>query len=142
MVHFFCPKCWGEVAEDAHFCQHCGVDMDAFWKDRDYVEHLILAIQHPEPQTPIRAAWILGQIRDERAVAPLARLARDTKDVYIARAAVEALGQIGGTAALGFMRSLAEHPAQLVREAVQAALTANDAAREVSDASDRQGERV
>lgn len=142
MVHFFCPSCWGEVVEDAHSCPHCGVDIEAFWRGKDYVEHLILALQHPEPQTPVRAAWILGRLRDGRAIAPLARLAREAKDVYIARAAVEALGRIGGSPAIDHLRSLAEHPARMVREAVEAALTANDADREVSDASGRQGERL
>lgn len=136
MVHFFCPSCWSEVAEGTRLCPRCGVDVDAFWKEGDYVEHLILALQHPEPQTPMRAAWILGKLREQRAVAPLARLARHTRDVYLARAAAEALARIGGTSALDHLRSLARHPARMVREAVKAALTAQAAVCDMSDASD------
>ncbi|MBI5863875.1 MAG: HEAT repeat domain-containing protein [Planctomycetes bacterium] len=123
MVRFFCPNCWGEVDEGARSCPHCGVDIEAFWGERDYVEHLILSLRHPEPHTPIRAAWILGHLRDERAVAPLARLLQEAPDVYIARAAAEALGGIGTPAALAFLRTMRDNPATIVREAVEKALS-------------------
>jgi len=126
MVQFFCPKCWGEVAEETRCCPHCGADIEEFWQQKDYVEHLILALRHPEPQTPIRAAWILGQVRDERAVAPLARLLQEAPDVYIARAAAEALGGIGTPAAVAFLRTMRDHPATIVREAVEKALSQPD----------------
>jgi HEAT repeat protein len=126
MVHFFCPNCWRETPEGARVCPHCGVDIEAFGGERDFVEHLILALRHPEPQTPIRAAWILGQLRDERAVAPLARLLQEAPDVYIARAAAEALGGIGTPAALLFLRTMRDHPATIVRETVEKPLSQLD----------------
>lgn len=123
MVRFFCPNCWREVDEGGRICPHCGVDIEVFWRERDFVERLILALRHREPQTPIRAAWILGRLRDERAVAPLARLLQEAPDVYIARAAAEALGLIGTPAALAFLRTMQDHPAMIVREAVEQALS-------------------
>lgn len=141
MVRFFCPNCWREVDEGGRICLHCGVDIEAFWLERDFVEQLILALHHPEPQTPVRAAWILGQLRDERAVAPLARLLQEAPDVYIARAAAEALGGIGTPAALAFLRTMQDHPAMMVREAVDKALSKPESRGIVANAAARKAGR-
>ena len=50
---------------------------------KDYTEKLIAALDHPEPETPIRAAWVLGRMGDQRAVAGLVRLLETTQDVYL-----------------------------------------------------------
>ena len=79
-------------------------------------------MKHPEPETPIRVAWILGRRRETRALSALIELVRSTVDVYIATAAVQALSEIGTTEALAFLRTLGDHPAQMVRKAAHAAL--------------------
>jgi enolase len=92
-------------------------------KDKDYVEKLIVALGHPEPETPIRAASLLGKLRDERAVAPLIRLIERTQDVYTACAAVEALARLGTERACQFLRGVAStHPAAMVRDAAAGAV--------------------
>jgi HEAT repeat protein len=84
--------------------------------DKDYVEKLIVALGHPQQETPIRAAWILGNLRDERAEEPLIKLIGRTQDVYIACAAVEALGKLGTARARQFLGGVAgAHPAAMVR---------------------------
>jgi HEAT repeat protein len=93
-VRFYCPCCWHDFERDEAICPYCGLDIRDFWKSKDYVEKLIVALEHPEKETPIRAAWLLGQLKDIRAVPPLIELVRKTEDVYIARAAVQALGEI------------------------------------------------
>jgi HEAT repeat protein len=98
------------------------VDIHGFWDSKDMVDKLILALDHPDHETSMRAAWILGERREARAAAALAALVRRTKDVYVATAAVEALGKIGTREALGFLNTLSSYPARMVREAAKDAL--------------------
>jgi HEAT repeat protein len=118
-MRFYCPGCWNDFADDISRCPRCGLDVRGFYGSKDYFEKLVLALDHPEQGTPIRAAWILGRLREPRAVAHLIGLVKRTRDVYIARAAVEALGEIGTPEAIRFLESLADHPARMVREAAQ-----------------------
>ena len=119
MLRYFCPECWRDFAEDFDRCPRCGFEIRGAWDTKDYVDKLIAALRHPEQGTPIRAAWILGQRREARAVGPLIELLRRTADVYIATAAVSALGEIGTPEALAFLRTLGDHPARMVRAAAQ-----------------------
>ena len=126
-MRYFCPRCWADFAEDLATCSRCGADIHAFWNSKDMVEKLILALNHAEPETPIRAAWILGQRREVGAAQALAALVRRTRDVYVAIAAVEALVKIGTPEALGFLRTFSVYPARMVREAAQEILRQHEA---------------
>jgi soluble P-type ATPase len=85
------------------------------------VEKLIAALNHPEPETSERAARLLGNLREELAVGDLIKLVSTTPDVYVARAAVEALAEIGTPQARKFLASVAQnHKASMVREAARA----------------------
>ena len=100
-------------------CPECGLDIRGFYNSKDYFEKLILALNHPQRQTPLRAAWILGQRRELRAVSALIGLIRNTDDVYIAAAAVEALGKIGTPEALAFVEALTDAEICMVRAAAR-----------------------
>lgn len=128
-MRFYCPHCWRDFDQDVRRCPHCGRNIEEFWESKDYVEKLILALQHPEKETPIRAAWLLGQIKDPRAIQPLIDLAKSTHDVYLARAAVNALGEIDTPACLQCLAGLRDHPAKLVRDAVRRILARQTAAK-------------
>jgi HEAT repeat protein len=80
-----------------------------------YVDKLIAALRHKEPMTPVRAAWILGERREEKAVPALAKIARKAKDAFLVESAVEALGQIGGDTAREPVRAAAQHSSLRVR---------------------------
>ncbi len=126
-MRFYCPNCWHDFARDTGRCPHCGQVSEEWWQTKDYVEKLIVALNHPEPQTPIRAAGILGSLGDSRAVDPLMALIQSTDDVYIARAAVRALGRFDAPRVRRFLRLVREnHPAGMVREAALAASGAGD----------------
>lgn len=87
----------------------------------DYTSKLISALEHPEPETPIRTAWILGELREGRAVDALTRLLEKGSDPYILAAAVEALGKIGDRRAIGVVARGLESGFLLVRlKAVEA----------------------
>ena len=125
----YCPRCWRDFDQDMPICSHCGLDIREFWRSKDYVEKLILALHHPEKETPIRAAWLLGRLKDTRAVTPLIDLVKKTEDVYIARAAVQALGEIDTPEVRQFLGTLAQHHAKMVRDEVQRILSGRNRAR-------------
>jgi soluble P-type ATPase len=119
-MRFFCPQCWSDLSEDVAWCPDCGLDIPTLWGGKNYVEKLIAALSHPEPETSERAARILGHLREERAVGDLIKLVSTTPDVYVARAAVEALAEIGTLQAHKFLASVAQnHKASMVREAAR-----------------------
>jgi HEAT repeat protein len=131
-MRFFCPRCWHDFERDEARCPHCGLDIEEFWNSKDYVEKLIAALHHPEKETPIRAAWLLGQLKDPRAVPPLIELVKETEDVYIARAAVQALGEIDTPQADRFLRNLTQHHVKMVRDEVQKILAEKESSHRTS----------
>lgn len=119
---FYCTHCWREVPQAATVCPHCSDDIAARQARADYADKLIAALHHPEPTTPIRAAWILGQRRERKAVEPLCALARETRDAFILAAALEALGEIGDPSAAHILEWAAEHAHPRVRRSARFAL--------------------
>lgn len=94
MVHFYCPVCWKELADDLPECPHCGAAIHDIWRSKSYLEKLVLALNHPEPSTVMRAVWLLGELGDRRAVESLKRLLETTHDVFVTRAARVALEEL------------------------------------------------
>jgi len=119
-VTYFCPSCWSEVGT-ATICPDCGTDLQDF-SGRSYEEKLIIALRHPEPTVPIRAASILGELRSQAAVEPLIDVATSVDDPYIQEAAVEALGRIGDIRAISCLDRLSREGAVRVRAAAERAL--------------------
>jgi hypothetical protein len=135
MVRFFCPRCWEDFAEDTSICPSCGLRIHEFWEPLDHVERLIVALNHPEPSTPVRAAHLLGRIGDQRAVLALIRTVETTGDVYLARASIRAIGEIGSPEAIRFLRSLTAHPARLIGEEAERALNRREEAGSAGQAT-------
>ncbi len=65
--------------------------------------------------TPVRAAWILGERREQEAVPALRKIVRKAKDAFLVESAVEALGKIGGSTASDAVRAAAHHSSLRVR---------------------------
>ena len=120
---FYCTQCWAEVPASATRCPRCGDDIVARQARSDYTEKLIAALRHPEPTTPVRAAWILGERRERAAVEPLCRLVRDSSDAFLVESAVEALGKIGDARAAATLEWARRHPSPRVRRRAEQALT-------------------
>jgi HEAT repeat protein len=119
---FYCTNCWAEVPESATICPHCGDDIAARQARADFVDKLIAALHHPEATTPMRAAWILGELRERRAVQPLMQVFRSADNLFLMVAAVEALGKIGDPQALEMLRYSAHHPNVRLRRTAERAL--------------------
>ena len=115
MTTFYCPSCWAEVEEKATICPHCHTNISERISEADYTDKLIAALRHKEPMTPVRAAWILGERREQRAVPALTKIVRKGKDAFLVESAVEALGKIGGNAASEAVRAAAHHSSLRVR---------------------------
>ena len=96
-----CPRCQFENQPEDRLCRRCGAELLS--GGEDYASKLISALAHPEPETPVRAAWILGELREGRAVDALTSLVKKSGDPYILAAAVEALGKIGDARATGLL---------------------------------------
>ena len=119
---YFCPVCWREMTGDEVTCHRCGADIERGWEAKSYVEKLMASLRHPEPATPIRAAWVLGELRAREAVPVLMDLARSSPDLFLRKAAVEALGRIGDPNSVDLLRALARSESALVCRAASRAL--------------------
>lgn len=134
-MRWYCPGCWCDFGADRAICPRCGLDIHAFWDSKDYIDKLILALGHPEPTTPVRAAELLGRVRAVQAVEPLMRLVRESTDVFVVRAAMRALALIGTPNARRFLETLGRHPAEWIRTEAAA-----DLGRAASDHAPRPGD--
>lgn len=123
MVTLYCPCCWNIVEHNAVICPHCRADIPETLSKRDYASSLIAALSHHEPETPIRAATILGSLRASQAVAPLIRLVGGDADLYQKSAAIEALGQIGDPSAEPMLKRLMQEGPSTLRIAAGEAWT-------------------
>jgi hypothetical protein len=90
MTTFYCPNCWRELSEHATICPHCHEDISERISQADYTDKLIAALRHKEPTAPVRAAWVLGERREGKAVAALTKVVRKAKDAFLVESAVEA----------------------------------------------------
>ncbi|MEW6232231.1 MAG: HEAT repeat domain-containing protein [Chloroflexota bacterium] len=116
----YCSRCWGESAWEATVCAHCGTSLEE--EAEGFVDKLIAAVRHPEPTRAGLAIHILGErLREPRAVAPLIALLDQTRDPYLLRSAVEALGRLGDTRAVSALSRLLHDPSASVMVRVAAA---------------------
>jgi len=119
MIFFYCPNCWSRIKEDKRICPECKAEIESL-DHFTYFERLVRALNHPERSTRIRAAYILGELKDKRAVKPLAKAIGRTpgiRDIFFEEAIVVALGKIDGEEVLPILINLLEHRSFLVRAA-------------------------
>jgi HEAT repeat protein len=116
---FFCPNCWAHVKEDEKVCHECKTGIESL-DHRSYFEKLVKALSHPERTTRIRAAYILGAMRDHRAVKPLAKVLEKPvgmEDVFLIETVAISLGKVDGEEAIPVLIRMMDHPSFLVRGA-------------------------
>jgi hypothetical protein len=113
----FCITCWAENLMDATTCWNCGKPLAARESNGiTYVDKLLAALHHPEPETRVRAAMILGTVADPgdarvcRALVSVLALdapERATHDAGLQTAAARSLGQLGACETSAQLRELA-----------------------------------
>jgi HEAT repeat protein len=115
MARFLLYRLLGGFRERLWPMPSCGLDIRKFWDSKDHVQKLILALNHPEPSTPVRAAWLLGKTKDPRAVDALVDLITEGKERYIVRAAINALTEMNTAKAREVLATLLDHRDRTVR---------------------------
>ena len=105
----------------AESCSHCGSDLKAA-DARSLVDKLCSALSHPEEETAVRAAWILGERCESEAVPGPIRAVETSADNFVIESAVEALGKIADCRAGACLKAAAEHGTVRVRNAPRKAL--------------------
>lgn len=114
----FCTSCWAENEATATRCSRCSADLTGGLDQKGYVDKLIHSlVSHPIHETRVRAAWILGNRREARAVPVLAEILASSGDgdFDLKKAAVTALGQIGDTRVIPALLKAAQSGALTVR---------------------------
>jgi HEAT repeat protein len=101
---FYCPNCWHEIDPKLSICPYCGANQEAL-SEEEYDEKLIRALHHPEPMTPIRAAYILGERQMKRAVSVLEKTIEENSDPYLVQACIVAIGKIGVKESVTFLEN-------------------------------------
>ena len=122
VVITFCQACWAEIPNQSIICPNCGADQSQISAE-PFVKKLIRALHHPEPETPIRAAYVLGQLKAVEAVPALLVVVAEQSDQFIVAACIDALAEIGDAQAASPLEQLLDGtPALIVREALKKAL--------------------
>jgi HEAT repeat protein len=123
---YFCPSCWTKLERDYERCPSCGCDIEKLSQSQDYVDKLIAALNHPEPETPIRTAWILGQLREKRAIRPLYDIACKTNDTFLRIASINALLEIGTDDAINLANRCLQNNSEIERRLITDGLRSVD----------------
>jgi hypothetical protein len=88
----FCTHCWAEINAKDVQCKHCGTEQAA--DPRSYEEKLVAALEHPLPGARARICWLIGENRIRDAVPHVMYLAEHDPDLFVRKAAIEALGAL------------------------------------------------
>jgi len=122
---FFCPRCWSRVRENERICPECKAEIIPL-DQRSYFEKLVGALHHPEATTKMRAAYILGEIGDKRAIKSLVDVidqAWETESLFFLQEIAIALGKINGDEVVPALVHLLGHPSFLIRDATLKSLS-------------------
>jgi HEAT repeat protein len=136
MITIYCPRCYTRATERDAVCAACGASLTGS-DAGDYTERLIWALRHPEPTVAPRAAWVLGERQDRRAVPALIEMVRTTRDLGALEEGATALGRMGDAAAIEPLGELLRHSYVSVRARAARALACigGPAARAVLEAA-------
>lgn len=123
----YCPACYAVNAAGATHCERCGATL---LTEESFDERLVWALRHPDTETAILAAQVLGARRSRSAVPALLE-ATESDDPYRAAAAARALRFFtDDDRAVTRLRRLVRSPSVVVRRAAEAALAASGSDRE------------
>ena len=93
-MRYYCPGCWQDFwNEDFAICPQCGYAMKAH-NDKKFAEKLLHALQHRSGEVRHWVIMILVLRKEKQAIPYLAKLAEESKDPSLVRAAREAMEKI------------------------------------------------
>jgi len=93
-MRYYCPNCWQDFwNEDFTECPKCGYHIKDFEK-KDYTDKLINALGHHSGEVSHWVIMILAQMKEKRAISGLEKLASESKDPSLVKAAKDAIRKI------------------------------------------------
>jgi HEAT repeat protein len=104
-VVFYCTNCWIEISPHVEKCPKCGA-VQSDLNNEAFDKKLLRALNHPEPETVIRAATILGERRVGEAIPVLESFVTRGTDPFIRTAAIVALGKFNDPNARKFLHDI------------------------------------
>lgn len=117
MIKRFCPDCYAEN-DDTDVCVRCGTSLV---RDDTYLAKLAWALQHPEPETAMRAAHILGRLgKDARPVLPrLEEAFSRAEDAYFRAELLRAMAVIDWEQVAPWLEAALKAPNVILRRAAE-----------------------
>lgn len=100
----FCIHCWRETDSSLEKCPYCGADLAL--DRRSYEEKLTGALDHPLPEARVRTCWLIALNNVKAAVPKLISVVERDPDLFVRRAAVQALGKLHAESAVPLLQSL------------------------------------
>lgn len=116
----FCTHCWAETTSENSTCPYCGADLEL--DSRSFETKLVSALDHPLAEARVRMCWLVGKNHIEPAVEKLMTMAQRDPDMFVRRAAVEALGHLRSPQVEPFLNSLLKQDDPWLRITVRESL--------------------
>jgi HEAT repeat protein len=116
----FCTHCWTEVDAAIDRCPHCGTNQGS--DSRSYKEKLVAALAHPLPEARARICWLIGENGVREAVPCLMQVAEYDPDLFVQKAAVEALGALQDPRSDSLLRAISSSSNQFLAAAAKRSL--------------------
>ena len=113
-IKIFCPNCWGENDYTCDVCSHCNEPLSQNNTEK-YITKLLWALRHPIKEVAVRAAYVLGHIKNKSTINDLIRTFQQADDIFLKKAIISALGQIGTETSYIFLLTLLDDPTFSIR---------------------------
>ena len=110
------------MASNEQACPRCSANVSS-WDEQAFTTKLVRALSHPEPDTRMRAIYVLGETRTHSALEALTQVYRNAADPFLKGQVIKAVGKIGGGSALLLLFEALRHPSFIVRQEAEKALT-------------------
>lgn len=103
---YLCPACHTTRLLREVRCGYCGFDIRAC-ADSGFDRQVIRALSDPEPETAVRAAFLLGIRHPPDAIDLLIPAYHSSRDLFVRRQALASIDMIGGDAAAALLQEAA-----------------------------------
>jgi HEAT repeat protein len=101
-----CTHCWAEIDDALNVCSSCGEDLNS--DPRTYEQKLVAALEHPLPGARVRICWLIGENKIQPAVPDLMKIAECDPDLFVRRAALEALAVLRDPRAVPLLEAISK----------------------------------
>ncbi|NJP06762.1 MAG: HEAT repeat domain-containing protein [Chloroflexaceae bacterium] len=122
-MQYYCPSCFVKIPREERQrpCPSCGTDAGQWQHQHTFVERMIHALQHPNPETRMMSIITLGNRRQVEAILPLTECAMGvSSDVIQSLQIVKSLIDMPEcTEKTTALHMLTDHRASAVRRRVQ-----------------------